>query len=72
MRAAPRQLQVIYSQWIMVDLERFELSNHAGDRVLERDRSLQKLRALECRVVFGDPETVKAILPKAKIKAFRA
>jgi len=56
----------------MVDLERFEVSNHAADQVLERDRSLQKLRALECCVVFGDPETVKAILPKAKIKAFRA
>ena len=53
----------------MVDLERFELWNQAADRVLERDRSLQKLRALECCVVFGDPETVKAILPKAK--AFR-
>jgi hypothetical protein len=55
----------------MVDLERFELSNQAADRVLERDRSLQKLRALGCCVVFGDPETVKAILPKAKAKAFR-
>jgi len=37
-----------------------------------RDYGLQKLGALECCVVFGDPETVEAILPKAKIKAFRA
>jgi hypothetical protein len=33
---------------------------------------LQKLGVLECSVVFGDPETVKTILPKARIKAFRA
>jgi predicted nucleotidyltransferase len=33
---------------------------------------LQKLGALECCVVFGDPDMVKTILPKARIKAFRA
>jgi predicted nucleotidyltransferase len=33
---------------------------------------LQKLGGLECCVVFGDPETVKTILPKARIKASRA
>jgi len=37
-----------------------------------RAYGLEKLGAPEWCVVFGDPETVKAILPKAKIKAFRA
>ena len=32
---------------------------------------LQKLGGLECCIVFGDPETVKTILPKARIKASR-
>ena len=33
---------------------------------------LQKLGALDRCVVFGDPDTVKTILPKARIRAFLA